>query len=244
MVNPTTWEFKLREGVKWHDGTDFTAEDVKFTFERALSSTSDFKGQIGSIKEVNIIDLYTVQFVHTGPNPIFLNQLTAIFIMSKKWSEEHNVTTPQNRAAEEENYAVRHAMGTGPFKLELREPDVKTVAVKNEVWWGLEEYPPKVDEILYTPISNPATRVAALLSGELDFVLDPPVQDLDRIKSTLGYSIMQTPQTRTIFLGMNQGVDKLLTANTEENPLKDKRVRQAFYQAIDIDAIHKKVMRG
>ncbi|MCG8559767.1 MAG: ABC transporter substrate-binding protein [Hyphomicrobiales bacterium] len=245
LVNPTTWEFELRKGVKWHDGSDFTAEDVKFSFERALSETSDFKRQINSVEAVKIIDPHKVQIITTGPNPILPNQLTNIFIMSKAWSEKHGVTKPQNRAAKEETYAVRHAMGTGPFKLELREPDVKTVLVKNKDWWGLKTYPHEVDRIIYTPIANQATRVAALLSGELDFILDPPLQDLNRIKSTPGLKIKQTAQTRTIFLGMNQGRDELLTSDVKgKNPLKDVRVRKAFYKAINIEAIKKKVMRG
>ncbi len=244
LINDTTWEFELRKGVKWHDGSDFTAEDVKFSFERVLSDTSDYKKQVWSVKEVKIINPHKVHIINKGPNPILPNQLTNIYMMSKAWCEKHNVTKPQNRAAKEETYAVRHAMGTGPFKLVLREPDVKTVLVKNENWWGLNQFPHEVDEIIYTPIANPATRVAALLSGELDFILDPPLQDLNRIKNTPGLKIRQTAQTRTIFLGMNQGKDKLLTATVSGNPFRDKRVRQAFYQAIDVEAIKKKVMRG
>ena len=245
LLNPTTWEFALRKGVRFHDGSDFTATDVKFTIERALSPTSDIKSDIGSIKEVKIIDPYTVQLITKEPNPILTNQLTNVFIMSKAWSEKHNVTTPQDRAGKEETYAVRHAMGTGPFKLELREPDVKTILVKNNDWWGLKDYPHEVDRIIYTPIANQATRVAALLSGELDFVLDPPLQDLKRIKNTPGLHLEQTAQVRTIFLGMNQGVKELLTSNIKgKNPLADQRVRQAMYQAINIEAIKKKVMRG
>ncbi|MFT5046628.1 MAG: peptide/nickel transport system substrate-binding protein, partial [Porticoccaceae bacterium] len=245
LVDPVTWQFDLRKGVKFHDGSDFTAEDVKFSIERALSPTSDLKGDVSSIAEVKIIDSHTVHIITKEPNPILTNQLTNVFIMSKAWSEKHGVTAPQDRAANEETYAVRHAMGTGPFKLELREPDIKTVMVKNEEWWGLEAYPHEVDRIIYTPISNAATRVAALLSGELDFILDPPLQDLDRIKNTPGLHLEQTAQVRTIFLGMNQGVDELLTSDVKgKNPLADQRVRQAMYQAINIEAIKKKVMRG
>jgi peptide/nickel transport system substrate-binding protein len=245
LVNPTTWEFTLRKGVKFHDGSDFSATDVKFSIERALSPTSDLKGDVSSIREVKIVDPHTVQIITNEPNPILTNQLTNIFIMSKAWSEEHGVTEPQDRAAKEENYAVRHAMGTGPFKLELREPDIKTILVKNQDWWGLKEYPHEVDRIIYTPIANPATRVAALLSGELDFILDPPLQDLDRIKNTPGLHLVQTAQVRTIFLGMNQGVTELLSSNIKgKNPLADQRVRQAMYQAINIEAIKKIVMRG
>ncbi len=245
LTNPTTWEFSLRKGVKFHDGSPFTAADVKFSFERAMSPTSDLKGDISSVKEVNIVDDHTVQIVTKEPNPILRNTITNLFIMSKSWSEKHKVTVPQDRNAFEETYAVRHAMGTGPFKLELREPDVKTILVKNNDWWGLKDYPHEVDKIIYTPIANQATRVAALLSGELDFILDPPLQDLNRIKSTAGFHLEQTAQVRTIFLGMNQGFKELLTSNIKgKNPLADQRVRQAMYQAINIEAIKKKVMRG
>ncbi len=245
LVDPTTWQFNLRKGVKFHDGTDFTATDVKFSFERAKSKTSDLKGDISSVKEVKIIDPYTVHIITNGPDPILPNLLTNIYIMSKAWSEKNNVTAPQDRAAKEETYAVRNAMGTGPFKMKLREPDVRTILVKNENWWGLKDYPHEVDEIIYTPIANQATRVAALLSGELDFILDPPLQDLNRIKNTPGLHLAQTAQVRTIFLGMNQGVKELRSSNIKgKNPLADRRVRQAFYQAIDIEAIKKKVMRG
>ena len=245
LVNPTTWEFKLRKDVKWHDGSAFTAKDVKFSFERALSPTSDFKNQIVSVKDVKIINDHLVHIITKGPNPILPNQLTTIFMMSKAWCEKHNVTKPQNRAAKEETYAVRHAMGTGPFKLKIREPDVRTILFKNGEWWGLKDFPHEVDEIIYTPIVNQATRVAALLSGELDFVLDPPLQDLARIKNTPGVKLKQTAQDRTIFLGMNQGRAELLTSNIKgKNPFKDKRVRLAFYQAINIEAIKNKVMRG
>ncbi len=245
LVNPDTWEFALRKGVRFHDGSDFTATDVKFSVERALSPTSDLKADIGSIKEVKIIDPYTVQIITSAPNPILTNQLANIYIMSKAWSEKHSVTKPQDRNAKEETYAVRNAMGTGPFKLELREPDVKTTMVKNKDWWGLKKYPHEVDKVIYTPIANQATRVAALLSGELDFLLDPPLQDLERIRKTPGLHLEQTAQNRTIFLGMNQGVKELLTSNVKgKNPFADKRVRQAMYQAIDEDAIKTKVMRG
>ena len=245
LIDARTWEISLRKGVKFHDGSDFTAKDVKFSIERAQKPTSDLKRDVGSIQEVQVVDPHTVRIITKAPNPILRNQLTNIFIMSKAWAEKHKVTAPQDRTAKEETYAVRHAMGTGPFKLKLREPDVKTVLVKNEEWWGLKKYPHEVDEIIYTPIANPATRVAALLSGELDFILDPPLQDLARIKANPKLHIKQTAQVRTIFLGMHQGRKELLTSDVKgKNPFADRRVRQAMYQAINIEAIKKKVMRG
>ncbi len=245
LVDPATWRFVLRDDVKWQDGTSFTAEDVKFSLARALTETSDFRKQIGSIKQVDVVDDYTVHIVTDGPNPILPNQLTTIFMMSKAWSEQHGVSEPQNFGGNEETYAVRHAMGTGPFVLQSRDPGIRTVMTKNPAWWGLGDHPHVVDELVFTPISNQATRVAALLSGEIDLLLDPPLQDIERIKRTPGLKVVQTAQDRTIFLGVDQASDELRTSNIKgANPFKDRRVRQAFYQAIDIEAIRDKVMRG
>lgn len=244
-INPTTWEFKLREGVKFHDGTPFTAADVAFTFARAKMDTSDFKNVITSVKEAKVIDDHTVHIVTTGANPILPDQITTIFIMSKSWAEKHNVAKPQDYANKEETYAVRNANGTGPYRIKLREPDVRTVLERNSDWWGWGEYNGDIEEIVYTPIQNKATRVAALLSGELDFLLDPPLQDLNRLSRTSGIKLMKVAQVRTIFLGMDQGSNELRSSNIKgKNPFADRRVRQAMYQAIDIETIKKKVMRG
>ncbi len=241
-VAADTWEFQLRQGVTFHDGSPFTAADVKFSFERAMAETSDYTEQVASVKTIEIVGDHTIRFVTKGPNPIFPNEITSLSIISKAWAEAHSVVTPQNYKGGEENYAVRHANGTGPFQLQLREPDVRTVMVKNPTYWGSAG---NIDEIVYTPIKNPATRVAALLSGELDFVLDPPLQDLKRIEGTSGLQVSTVNQIRTIFLGMDQNVAELRTSSVKgKNPLADVRVRQAMYQAINIDAIKKKVMRG
>lgn len=245
IVEPTVWEFKLRQGVKFHDGDTFDADDVIFSIGRAKSANSDFKNQISSIKEVKKVDDHTVHIVTNGPNPILPNQLVTIAMMSKEWAEKHNVTEVQDYKNKQETYAVRNANGTGPFKVQLREPDVRTILVKNEDWWGLKQWPTNVDEIVYTPIANQATRVAALLSGELDFVLDPPVQDIGRIKAAPGLKTLNTPQNRTIFLGMDVASPELRSSDVKgKNPFSDPKVRQAVYQAIDIKAIQQKVMRG
>ena len=245
IVEPTVWEFKLRQGVKFHDGDAFNADDVIFSLMRAKSANSDFKNQISMIKEVKKLDDHTVHIITTGPNPILPNQLVTIAIMSKEWSEKHNVTEVQDYKNKQETYAVRNANGTGAFKLQLREPDVRTILVKNEDWWGQKESPTNVDEIVYTPIANQATRVAALLSGELDFLLDPPLQDIARIKAAPGLVTKRTPQDRTIFLGLDVASPELRSSNVKgKNPLADPKVRQAMYQAIDIKAIQQKVMRG
>ncbi len=246
MEDPTVWEFKLRPGVMFHEGQPFTADDVVFTFERALKPTSDMKDIIGTVREAVAIDPYTVQIKTDGPNPILPQQITDIFIMSRSWAEANQVTEPQDTASGQETYAVRHANGTGPFVLELREPDVRTVLVRNPNWWGLSEPDPhNIDRIIFTPISNAATRVAALLSGELDFVLDTPVQDLARMRRTPGLSVQSIAEVRAIFMGLDTGRDELRSSDVKgKNPFADIRVRQAMNMAIDREAIVQRIMRG
>lgn len=246
-VEPTVWEFKLREGVTFHGGQPFNADDVVFSFERALSETSDFKNYINSVSEIRKVDDYTVQIVTDGPNPILPDQITSIRIMDQEWSQEHGVEKPQDYAGEQETYAVRNTNGTGPFILEKRDPGIETVLKVNDGWWGWDVTDAKtnVTEVVYKPIANPATRVAALLSGEVDFVLDPPLQDLKRIESTPNLKVQQINQIRTIFFGLDLGRDELRNSDvTGKNPFQDPKVREAMYRAIDIETIQRKTMRG
>jgi peptide/nickel transport system substrate-binding protein len=245
-ADPTVWRFKLREGVTFHDGTPFTADDVVFTFERALAPTSDMKDIIGTVVRAEAVDEFTVDIHTTGPNPILPQQINDIFVMSRAWAEEHGVTQPQDTAIAEETYAVRHTNGTGPFILELREPDVRTVMVRNPDWWGLNEPDPhNIDRIVFTPVSNAATRVAALLSGELDFVLDTPVQDLARVRRTPGLTVKSTAEVRAIFIGMDTARAELRSSDIKgKNPFADIRVRRAMNMAIDRNAIVSRIMRG
>ena len=245
MEDPNVWEFKLREGVTFHEGQPFTADDVVFSFERALSPTSDYKASLENVTTVKAIDDHTAQIITSGPAPLLPDQLTDIFIISRAWAEEHGVTVPQNFKAKEENYATLHANGTGPFKLKVREPGVRTVLERNASWWGLDQNPHNIDEIEYRPIPDPAARLAAHLNGELDFLLDPPLADIERVKTTHGLKLQQTNQLRAIFLGLDVGSDELKSSNVRgKNPFKDPRVREAMYRAIDIETIHEKVMKG
>ena len=243
-VDPSTWRFKLRQGVKFHDGTPFTADDVIFSWQRAVAPGSDVSALISMVKEVKKVDDYTVDLITDGPIPILPNYLVNIAIMSQKWCEAHNTV----RAAaheDQENYATRNENGTGPFMLKDRQPAVRTVLAKNPNWWGEKNWPIDIDEVVFSRIENAATRAAALLSGQLDMVYNVPPQDIERIRNTPGMKIWQTPELRTIFLGMDQARDELLESNLKgKNPFKDKRVRQAFYQAIDEEAMKTKVMRG
>ncbi|WP_371156181.1 ABC transporter substrate-binding protein [Jannaschia sp. 2305UL9-9] len=240
--DPNVWVFNLREGVTFHDGSAFTAEDVVFSFERAKSETSAMKELLTSIVEVRAVDDLTVEFVTDGPNPILPNNFTNLFMMDKTWTEENGVTAVQDMASGETTFAATNVNGTGPYTLVSREPDVRTILEANPDYWGVGEFPLEVTRIEYTPIQNAATRVAALLSGEVDFIQDVPVQDLSRVAETDGLTVKTAPQNRTIFFGMDIGSEDLRSA--EGNPFSDARVREAMNMAINRDAIKQVVMRG
>lgn len=244
-TDPNVWTFTLREGVSFHDGAPFDSSDVKFSLERAMTEDSDFKELLASVTEVRAPDAYTIEIVTDGPNPIMPSNLTNMFIMDKEWAEANNATKVQDYEGGEDTFAAKNANGTGPYKLISREPDVKTVLAANENYWGAGEFPLDVTEIIYTPIQNAATRVAALLSGEVDFIQDVPVQDLERVAGTDGLDVRTAPQNRVIFFGMNSGDADLKNDNVDgANPLADKRVREAMNLAINRDAIKQVVMRG
>jgi len=250
QTGPTTWVFNLRKGVKFHDGSDFTADDVVFSINRLQGKTSNFRVYGNAVGTPKKIDQHTVELTTPVPNPVMLEMLAnSLFMMSKAWCEKNNAVNTQDFTNEKEAHTARNAMGTGPFILVSRDPDVKSVFKKNPNWWGLKagkDYQDgNVDDIVYTPIKEGPTRMAALLAGNIDFVLDPPVQDIDKLKQEKGVKLYEGRENRVIFLQMDQARDELLYSNVKgKNPFKDKRVRQAFYQAIDVNAINKTVMRG
>jgi peptide/nickel transport system substrate-binding protein len=243
QVSPTVWRFELRKGVQFHDGTPFTADDVLFTLARTQVEGSDMKSYTNDFKDVRKINDFTVEIETKSPFPILPDVLTFVYIMSKKWSETNQATRPVDRRKGIENAASFRANGTGPYRLRERQPNVRTTFVRNGNYWGKIEG--NVSEVIFTPIGNDATRVAALLSGEIDVMEPVPVQDVARVNASANAKAITGPELRTIFLGMDQKRDELLYSSVKgKNPFKDKRVRQAFYQAIDIEGIKKTVMRG
>jgi peptide/nickel transport system substrate-binding protein len=241
--SPTVWRFKLRAGVKFQDGSPFTADDVVFSFERAAAEGSDVKPTIVTVKQAVKVDELTVDVITKAPDPILINEIPFLYMMSKEWCQKNGAVQPVDVRKGQENFATRNANGTGPFILKSREAGVRTVFVVNPNWWDKPRH--NLDEIIYTPIGNDATRVAALLSGELDMIEPVPSQDIDRVSKTPGRKVLQAPELRTIFLGMDQARDELIDSDVKgKNPFKDLRVRQAFMRAIDVDLIKTQVMRG
>jgi peptide/nickel transport system substrate-binding protein len=244
QVSPTQLRLTLRTGVKFHDGSDFTADDAVFSLQRAMAPTSNFTPYIQGIDRIVKVNNNTIDIFTKGPNPVLVNQLTELRMMSKAWAEKNNSTAPKDIKTQDENFAHRNAMGTGPFVLKEWAPDQKMVLTRNPNWWG-KSAETNVTEIVYTPVKATATRMAALLSGEVDFVLDPSPQDLPRLRQDGNLKVMDGVENRTIFFGMDQHRDELVGSNVKgKNPLKDVRVRKALYQAIDMNAIARVTLRG
>ncbi len=243
QVSPLVWRFKLRPNVKFHDGTPFTADDVVFSIQRGQQPTSQINNYAGAVGTPKKIDDLTVEFQLAAVNPIFLQHLDALWMMSKAWSEKNKATKPLDFKNKEETFASQNAMGTGPYMLVSRAPGIKTTYKRNPNWWGKPEG--NVQEIVYTQISNDATRLAALVSGEVDFILDPAPRDVARLRNTSGVKVVDGPENRIVFIGMDQGRDELLYSSVKgKNPFKDLRVRRALYHAIDIETMKSKLMNG
>lgn len=246
-TSSTVWRFELRRGVRFHDGTPLTAADVVFSFQRAAGEGSDMRSYTASIKAVRAAEGTSgdtaIEIETSAPFPILPDVISNVYIMSRAWCEANQATRPVDRRKGIENAATFKANGTGPFQLKERRPDTRTVLTRFAGYWA--PLSTNVTEVVFTPIRNDATRVAALLSGEIDLMEPVPLQDIERVKASAALKVMQGPELRTIFLGMDQQRDELLYANVKgKNPFKDRRVRQAFYQAIDIEAIRARVMRG
>ena len=241
FIEPTRLRFKIRKGVKFHNGNDLTAQDVVASLQRASHESSPVKSNLPGLKSVEKVDQFTVDLVLKGPDPIVLNYLTNILILDKEWMTEHDALLPADIRGGTENFAVANANGTGPFILESRQPDARTVLVVNKNWWDTPKH--NLTRIEFNPIASDATRIAALLSGELDFITPAPLQDIERINRAEGVSVIEGPSLRTIMLGMNFQ-DTLHNSNlTDKNPLQDLRVRKALQLAIDMELIRNKIMR-
>ena len=235
------WRFKLRKGVKFHDGSDFTAEDVLFSYQRASSTDSDVRSWFAPVSAVKVVDDYTVDFVTKAANPLFPDSIANFMILDKTWTEKNDSKLPSR---EKENFATRNVNGTGAFKIDVRDPGVRTELVPHSGWWDKPEH--NITRAIFTPIKNKATGIAALISGEIDFIEPIPLQDVPRLKNTAGYKVHEGVEARVLMLGFGHDRDKLKYSDetNDKNPFLDVRVRKAVYQAINVDALISKVMRG
>jgi len=247
MTGPTTWRFKLRPGVKFHDGAAFTADDAVFSIERALDKASQRKNQMLGISGAKKVDALTIDVMTSQPDAVLPGKFYLVGMMSKAWAEKNNVVKPQDYNAKQETFAVRNANGTGPFMLVRYEADVRTTLKANPQWWGKGS--PlgggNLDEVQYQVIQADATRLAALQSGQVDFVIDPPFQDLARLKADKSLKTSEVDDIGTQYFALDQHSAQLAGSDIKgKNPFKDVRVRRAVQLAIDTDLIVKQVLRG
>ena len=235
------WRFHLREGVEFHDGSDFTAEDVLFSYRRASSEAADTASWFAPVSEVNVVDEHTIDIMTEVPNPIFPDSIANWMIMDKGWAEANDATRP---ARDEENHATLNANGTGAFRLVDRAPGRETVLEPVAGWWGEAEH--NITRAVFTPIQNSATAVAALLSGEVDMINPVPIQDAERVDDRDGVKVIRGIEARVIMLGFAHQAETLEYGDDAgmENPFRDVRVREAVAEAINVPAILQTIMRG
>ncbi|MDM4767409.1 ABC transporter substrate-binding protein [Pelomonas sp. SE-A7] len=243
VVSPTLIRFELRKGVKFHDGTPFTADDVVFSFNRIRQPQGTMQIYVTGIKEIRKLGLHEIELQLEATNPLLLKNLVDFRIVSKPWAEKHKSVQVQDYRSKEENYASRNVNGTGPYKITGWQPDQKVSLTLNKDWW--DQHHNNVAEVQYLPIKSDATRVAALLSGDVDLLTDLPTQDVARLKSDPRIKLVEGPETRTVFFALDQGSEELRGSNVKgKNPFKDRRVREAMSIAIDREAIKRTTMRG
>ncbi|MCP4351883.1 MAG: ABC transporter substrate-binding protein [Desulfobacterales bacterium] len=240
-VNDLTWELKLRKGVKFHDGSPFTAKDVEFTMKRipkVPNSPSPFTRFTSHIKKTEIIDPHTIRFSTKEPFPLMATYLSTFSVISKKYGESANT----------KDYNSGKAMiGTGPYKFVEWVPGDRVVYKRNNDYWG-EKEPWKT--VTFKPLSNSSARVAALLAGDVDIVDFLPTPDIERLEKNPDFTISKSVSNRVIYLHIDsdRDVSPFVTDKNgkpmKKNPLKDVRVRRAISKAINRDAIVSKVMEG
>ncbi|MGH6608992.1 MAG: ABC transporter substrate-binding protein, partial [Burkholderiaceae bacterium] len=244
-TTPTSWRFRLRPNVKFHDGAAFGADDAVFSIERALAKTSQRASQLRGITAVRKVDPLTIDIQLSAPDAVLPEKLWLVAMMSKAWAEKHGVQLPQDYNGQQETHAVRNANGTGPFVLKTYEQDRRLVLTANLSWWGKGgKGIGNITEAIYTVIQADATRLAALASNEVDFVIDVPFQDVARVKKDAALKTFETTDIGTQYLGFDQARAELQSSGVKgRNPFKDIRVRRAIYHAIDINTIIAKVLR-
>jgi peptide/nickel transport system substrate-binding protein len=242
-VSPTVWRFNLRRGVTFHNGEGFDADDVLFTWTRVRGPGSMAGNLLGQLKEVRKLDSHTIEIETHRPFPILLAAITQFYMMDEGWSRANNAAGAANLAQQQDSGATRAANGTGPFRITERRPDERTVLEPHAGWWDRPAH--NLTRVTFQPIRSAATRTATLLSGGIDASVEVPLQDIPRLLQDPRVQVIEGPELRTIYLGFDHERDQLLYSDVQgRNPLQDRRVREAIYRAIDVDALVRGVMRG
>jgi peptide/nickel transport system substrate-binding protein len=241
-IDDTTWEFKLRKNVRWHDGSLFTADDVAFSLKRVPNvpnSPSSFATFTKPITDVKIVDAHTIIFKTAAPHVLMPSDLAQVLIVSKAVGE---------KATTDDYNSGKAAIGTGAYKFVEYVPNQRIVLKANYGYWGGEE---PWDKVTFKMLANPAARVAALLSGDVELIETVPTADIAKLASDKKFSLSDKVSNRVIYVHLNQHQEKEPVFITDKagkpldkNPLKDVRVRKALSMAINRDAIVSRVMEG
>lgn len=240
-LDDTTWEFKLRHGVKFHDGSDFTAEDVVFSIDRPAAvknSPSSFTIYTKAITEKIIVDAHTVRFKTATPYPLMPNDLSTISIVSKK--------AAANAASDDFN-SGKATIGTGPYRFVRWAKGDRIEFVRNDAYWGPK---PPWEKVTFRLITSDPARVAALLAGDVQAIENVPTADLAKLKTNSAVSLFRSISHRVMYLHLDSARERSpflfdkAGKPLEKNPLKDVRVRRAISKAINRQAIAERVMEG
>ncbi len=243
-ISPTQVRFDLRKGVKFQDGSPFTADDVVFSFSRIKQPQGTMQIYVTGISDIKKVDDYTVDLILAAPQPILLRNIIDFRMMSKTWAEKNKTTAVQDYKNKEENFASRNVNGTGAFRILGWSPDVSVRMEDHLAWWDKRDGS-NVTRVAYSPVKADGTRVAALLAGDVDLVTDLPTQDVARLRNDPKLKVLDGPEVRTIYIALDQGSDELRTSNVKgKNPFKDKKVRLALNMLTDRETIKRTIMRG
>lgn len=240
LINDTTWEFKLRPNVKFHNGSDFLADDVAYSISRVRTienSPSPFTNLVESVKSVEIIDPLTVHIHTHAPNPILPVELAAIFMMDK---QTHDGVPSSNF----DNSAI--VVGTGPLRLGSYRPQESAELIRNDEYWGTKV---EWERINYKLIKDDAARVAALLSGGVQFIDKVPPSNVARITSQDNLKVVQSTGLRSMYINLDQTGKGQFAFTNDDQPLpasvlQDVRVRKALSLALDRKALAERIMEG
>ena len=238
-AGPTVWELELRSGVRFHDGTPLSVADVAFSLTRAKDEASEVRRFAAGIVQVEDTGGGRFKIVTERPDPLLPNKLSTLRIVSKTWVEAHGTVAVDQPEQPQASYAREHAMGTGPFR--LVEGGLKHFALERYPdWWGRERWPFDPDRVEFTTNYDGDGQVADLLAGRADLLPYPPSAGLARLATAPGIRMVKIPTLRVQVLVMNLGASELASSDVRgRNPFKDRRVRRAVYQAIDVGRLQR-----
>lgn len=242
-VSPTKWRFELRRNVRFHGGEPFTATDVVFSLQRARQPEADMSLYVADVTKVAALDSFTVEVETRQPNPTLPETLPLLYILPATWAKTIGLEKPIDIKAKATPADIRTANGTGPYRLEKWTSGISTTLTRNDSYWGAIAGSPRVVEIVQ--LVNDSTRMAALLANDVDIAFPLPSQDVERLSTDARVVVTPVPELRNIFLGLDVERAELLYSDVKnQNPFKDRRVRQAVAHAIDVVSIVKNVMRN